>query len=144
MKDLMKRRRLAYDAGDAGNTDVDAGRPPRAAGCPEGSAGRRISPTVSADAIAEAQNALEAAQASGDYRFQSVGDLLRAALRAYAGGMRLTQPARGGRKKRHTFALPAELFDRYRDLPSRSRGVIIERALLSFLAQGFEKQGRDG
>ena len=90
--------------------------------------------------IAEARNALESAHTSGDYRFQSVGDLIRAALRAYSGGLRLTQQARSGRKKRHTVELPPELLEQYERLPSRSRGVIIERALLSFLAQGFERR----
>ncbi len=131
MKDLMKRRRPARDAGE------DEKPLPRARRDPGGSAGRRINPTVSAAVIAEARNALEAAQASGDYRYQSVADLIRAAFRAYGEGLRPTQQARGGRKKRHTVELPPELVERYERLPSRSRGVIIERALASFLVQGF-------
>lgn len=135
MKDLVKRRRLANDVGDA---EVDERPLPQRRRRPDASSGQRINPTVSTAVIAEAQNALEAARTSGDYRFQSVGDLIRAALRAYAGGLQLTQQARSGRKKRHTVELPPELLEQYERLPSRSRGVIIERALLSFLAQGFE------
>ncbi|MCP3957418.1 MAG: hypothetical protein GY719_06165 [bacterium] len=133
MKNLVSRRRLAYD------TVADEAPPPQSRPGAGASAGQRINPTVSAAVIAEARNALDAAHTSGDYRFQSVGDLIRAALRAHAEGLRLTQQARGGRKKRHTVELPAELLGHYEALPSRSRGVIIERALLSFLAQGFER-----
>ena len=97
---------------------------------------------MSTAAIAEAQNAVAAAQASGDYRHQSVADLIRGALRAYWSGMPLSQPARSGRKKRHTVQVPADLFARYNKLPSRSRGVIIERALLSYLARGLESGRR--
>lgn len=111
--------------------------PPAVAGGAGSEDSRRINPTVSVAAVAEAQNALEAAQASGDYRHQSVADVIRAALSAYAAGLALTQQARGGRKKRHTIELPADLFEQYQHLPSRSRGVIIERAVLSFLARGF-------
>ena len=93
---------------------------------------------MSAAAVAEARNGLEAAHAAGDYRYQSVADLIRAAVRAYADGLPLSQQARSGRKKRHTVELPAELCAQYDKLPSRSRGVIIERALLSFLARGLE------
>ncbi len=131
MKDLISTRRRPDNAGEkhvsVRSTAVASG----------GAGSRRVSPTVSADAIAQAQNALEAAQASGDYRHQSVADLVRAALRAYADGLALTQQATGGRSKRHTVELPEDLFALYVKLPSRSRGVIIERALLSFLARGF-------
>ncbi len=131
MKDLIsKRRRL----GSAGEKHVSLRR---AAGDSRGAGSRRVSPTVSTAAIAEAQNALEAAQASGDYRHQSVADLLRAALAAYVDGLTLTQQARSGRTKRHTVELSEKLFEQYAKLPSRSRGLIIERALLSFLARGL-------
>lgn len=136
MRDLVKRRRLAYDAADTGADEKPPWRAPRR---PSGSPGGRISPTLSRAAIAEAQNALSAAHTSGDYRHQSLADLIRAAFRAYGAGLRITQQARGGRKKRHTVELPAELFARYQRLPSRSRGVIIERALLSFLSQGLDR-----
>ena len=131
MKDLISKRKRSDSAGEK---HVSLRRP---AGDSGGTGCRRVSPTVSAAAIAEAQNALEAAQASGDYRLQSVADLIRAALGAYADGLTLTQQARGGRTKRHTVELPEELFEGYAKLPSRSRGVIIERALLSFLARGL-------
>ena len=52
---------------------------------------------------------------------------------------RLTQQARSRRKKRHSVALPPDSFEQYERLPSRSRGVFIERALLSFLAQGYSQ-----
>lgn len=136
MKDLVNRRRLATGAVDA---DSDERPPPRAPHRPRGVAGSRINPTVSAAAVTEAQNALASAHTSGDYRYESIGDLIRAALRAYGDGLLLTQQPRNGRKKRHTVELPAELFERYEGLPRRSRGVIIERALLSFLAQGFAR-----
>ena len=100
---------------------------------------RRINPTLSAAALAEARNALEAAHATGDYRHQSVADLIRAALAAYCGGrLALTQAARGGRKRRHTVELRGDLHVLYQKLPDRSRSLIIERALLSLLAGGFE------
>lgn len=132
MKDLIRGRRLSYDFGEKVET-ARSGRRARS------EIGQRINPTISTAAIAEAQNALEAAHASGDYRHQSIGDLLRAALRAYGEDLRLSEQARGGRKKRHTVELPADLVSRYLQLPSRSRGVILERALLSLLAQGFER-----
>ncbi len=132
MKDLVARRRLAYEVGEE-----DRPRAPARRGAP---AGQRVSPTVSASAIAEARNAVDAAHTGGDYRYQSVGDLIRAALRAYGEGMRLTQQTKGGRKTRHTVALAPELLERYLSLPSRSRGLIVERALLSFLAQGFDRR----
>ncbi len=130
MKNLIRRRRLDYevegsDAVGARSLPVDGAT--------------RINPTVSAAVISEAQNALEAAHTSGDYRYQSVGDLIRAALIAYGDGLRLTQQARNGRKKRHTVELPPELHKQYSRFPSRSRGVIVERALLAFLAQGYDK-----
>ncbi len=134
MKDLMRRRRLTYD----GDGEPGEAPPSPTQIRPAGSAGRRINPTVSTAVIAEARNALEAAHTSGDYRYQSVGDLIRAAFRAYGDGLRLTLQARPGSRKRHTVELPAELFERYQGLPSRSRGLILERALLAFLAQGFE------
>ena len=133
MKDLVWRRRLADDI-------VSGDEVPLAKPKPVGAKPRRINPTVSAAVIAEAQNALEAAQTSGDYRYQSVGDLIRAALEAYSDGLRLTQQARSGRKKRHTVELPPELFEQYMRLPSRSRGVIVERALLSFLVKGYGRR----
>ncbi len=131
MKELIRGRRLSYD-------HVEEVEAPRVESRPRGAAGRRINPTMSAAAIAQAQNALEAAYTAGDYRYQSVGDLIRAALRAYGKGLRLTEGMRSGRRKRHTVELPAELFEEYQKLPSRSRGVILERALLSLLARGFE------
>ncbi len=152
MKDLMKRRRIEPDAGDgepspspppARDRSMMSAEPrsappsPRRGG-PNGSAGRRINPALSTAAIAEARNALAAAQTSGDYRYQSVADLVRAALGAHAGGLRLTQQARNGKKKRHTVELPAELAEHYGSLPRLGRGVIIERALLSFLARGLD------
>ncbi len=131
MKDLISTRRRPDNAGEkhvsVRSTAVASG----------GAGSRRVSPTVSADASAQAQNALEAAQASGDYRHQSVADLLRAALAAYVDGLTLTQQARSGRTKRHTVELSEKLFEQYAKLPSRSRGLIIERALLSFLARGL-------
>ncbi len=133
MKDLVSARRRPQDGG---------GEPPSrrtAGGGGGGGDGHRISPTLSTAAIAAAQNAVEAAHASGDYRHQSVADLIRGALRAYWSGMPLSQPARSGRQKRHTVELPGDLFEQYEKLPSRSRGVIIERALLSLLARGFEE-----
>ncbi len=130
MKDLVRRRRLDHDA-ERGDP-VPQARPSVVAGKPH-----RVNPTVSAAVIAEAQNALEAAHTSGDYRYQSVSDLIRSALEAYGDGLRLTQQARSGRKKRHTIELPPELFEQYLRLPSRSRGVIVERALLSFLVKGY-------
>ena len=136
MKDLMYRRRLEYGVDDR---EPEPPPPPPARRPPAGSGGQRVSPTVSAAAIAEAQNALDAAHTSGDYRFQSVADLLRAALRAHAEGLRLTQQVKSGRRKRHTVELPTELLEHYGSLPSRSRGVIVERALLTFLARGFRK-----
>lgn len=137
MRDLIKRRRLDYD-----DVDAKAAQPPRVERCPGHPAGRRISPTVSTAVIAEARNALEAAHTSGDYRYQSIADLIRAAFRAYSDGLRLTQQARNGRKKRHTVELPPELLARYEALPNRSRGLIIERALLSFMARGFDRPGQ--
>lgn len=130
MKDLIAARRPSSDVGKK-----DESR--RGATSASGSGGQRINPTVSAAAIALAQNALEAAHASGDYRLQSIADLIREALRAYAAGLPLSQQAKSGRNKRHTVELPKDLFNQYQSLPSRSRGVIIERALLSFLARGF-------
>ena len=141
MKDLMKRRRPDRDAGERepqpppptnSSSIASAGRRSIA------SAGRRINPALSTTAIAEARNALAAAQTSGDYRYQSVADLLRAALGAHAGGLRLTQQARNGKKKRQTVELPAKLAEHYGTLPRLSRGVIIERALLSLLARGLD------
>ncbi len=132
MKDLIRGRRLSYDLDEEAQLARARRRPPATQ-----TAGQRISPTVSAAAIAEAQNALEAAHAAGDYRHQSVGDLIREALGAYGNGLRLSQQARSGRKKRHTVELSPELLERYRELPSRSRGVILERALLSLLARGL-------
>lgn len=130
MKDLVAARRLSYDVEDE--------RPaPRAIMGRSGT--RRINPTLSAGALAEARNALEAAHASGDYRHQSVADLIRAALGAYGDGrLALTQAVRGGRKRRHTVELSPGLYAVYEKLPDRSRGVIIERALLTILAAGFE------
>ncbi len=133
MKDLMKRRRPDRDAGER---EPQPPPPPKSSSIV--SAGRRINPALSTTAIAEARNALAAAQTSGDYRYQSVADLIRAALVAHAGGLRLTQQARSGKKKRHTVELPAELAEHYGSLPRLSRGVIIERALLSFLARGLD------
>ena len=149
MKDLVKRRRRTRDRGASEGpgepADSSPGRPralgaePRADGDGQTSrsVGCRINPTVSTAVIAEARNALEAAHTSGDYRYQSIGDLIRAALLAYSAGLQLTQQARGGRKKRHTVELQGELVKRYKALPNRSRGEILERALISFLAQGF-------
>ncbi len=131
MKELIKGRRLSYDLGE----EVVA---PRVESPPHSAAGRRVNPTLSAAAVAQAQEGRGAAYTAGDCRYQSVADLIRAALRAYGKGLRLTQRARSGRKKRHTVELPAELFEEYRKLPSRSRGVIVERALLSLLARGLE------
>lgn len=133
MKDLIRRRKPA-----GGDTRK---KPPTGSPGPE-VAKSRINPTVSADAIAEAQNALDAAHTTGDYRYQSIGDVIRAALAAYATGLDLVQQAKSGRKKRHTVELSPELFAHYQKLPSRSRGVIVERALLSFLAQGLGKSLR--
>ena len=140
MKDLLKRRQSDdASAGRERETTAPARRPQAVeAGRRVATPGQRISPTVSTAAIAEAENALEAAHTSGDYRFQSVGDLLRAALQAYATGLSLTQQAKSGARKRHTVELSPDLMEHYRKLPSRSRGKIIERALLSMLAQGFE------
>ena len=97
----------------------------------------RINPTLSVAAIAEAQNALDAAHASGDYHHQSLADLIRAALRAYSTGLSLTRERRDGRRKRHTVEVSGDLLEQYQKLPSRSRGVIIERALLTLLARGL-------
>ncbi len=130
MRDLVRSRRLSYAA--------DAEEPARGGRRSSESSGRRINPTLSTRALSEARNALEAAHASGDYRHQSVGDLIRAALGAYGSGLRLTEQARRGRKKRHTVELPVEIIEVYENLPARSRGVIIERALLSLLARGFD------
>lgn len=135
MKDLVRRRRLDQDAEGREPAQPTPSKPSVIDGEPH-----RINPTVSAAVIAEAQNALEAAHTSGDYRYQSVGDLIRSALEAYGEGLRLTQQARGGRKKRHTVELPHKLYAQYLRLPSRSRGVIVERALLSFLAHGCDKR----
>ncbi len=141
MKDLIRRRRLSYDL--AVETEPESPpadpRPPRTRSPQSGGSAHRVNPTLSAAALAEAQNALAAAHASGDYRHQSVADLLRAALQSYDSGLRLTRQARSGPTKRHTVELPAQLLESYRELPSRSRGVIIERALLSLLARGLDR-----
>ncbi len=129
MKDLVRARRRA-PGGRQEPEPVEAES--------DGSRGGRINPTLSLAAIAEAQNALDAAHASGDYHHQSLADLIRAALRAYSTGLALTRQSRDGRRRRHTVELPGDLIEQYRKLPSRSRGVIIERALLSLLARGLD------
>ncbi len=98
----------------------------------------RINPSLSVAASSQAQNAVSAAKTSGDYRFQSVSDVVRAALERYfAGSLSLTQQAKPGPKKRQTVQLSAEMMAEYQKLPTRSRGEIVERALLTFLGGGF-------
>ncbi len=130
MKDMIRSRRLSYEP--VAEESAGTRRGVRVNG------GRRVNPTLSARALIEARNALDAAHTSGDYRHQSVGDLIRAALGAYSCGLRLSEQVRHGLKKRHTVELTGEIIEVYEKLPARSRGVIIERALLSFLARGFD------
>jgi hypothetical protein len=97
-----------------------------------------ISFRVGEDLLSALHNAVASAKDGGDFRFQSVSDVFRAALVAYLDGMPLTVSLPDGiRKKATSCVLSDELKARYDTLPTRSRSQIIERSTRTFLKNGL-------
>ena len=100
-----------------------------------------ISPSLTQACVAQVENALEAMHNRGDYTYESVSAIFRAATLALLNGeLESAQEPLGGSKKRQPILLTEEDYERYEDRfqnNRKHRGVVIERATLTFLAQGL-------
>lgn len=79
------------------------------------------------------QNTIEAMHTGNDFAYTSVTDLIRAALKAYQGGMELTELDQAGKKKQTSIRVDNSLYKFYKSLPNQMRTKIIERAIRTFL-----------
>ena len=79
------------------------------------------------------QNMIISAHTAGDFTYSSVADIFRTALRAYKGGMQLTELEQAGKKRQTSIRVDEELHDFYRSWPSQLRTKILERVLRTFL-----------
>ena len=79
------------------------------------------------------QNTVEAMHTGNDYTYTSVTDIIRAALKAYQEGMKLTELVQPGKKKQTSIRIDDSLYKFYKSLPDQMRTKIIEKAIRTFL-----------
>ena len=100
-----------------------------------------VSPSLTQACVAQVAHALEGLHNRGNYTYESVPAIFRAATLALLDGELepVEEPLRGA-KKRQPILLTGEDYERYErrfQNNRRHRGVVIERATLTFLAQGL-------
>ncbi|MEM9447252.1 MAG: hypothetical protein AAGA75_01795 [Cyanobacteria bacterium P01_E01_bin.6] len=78
-------------------------------------------------------NMVNASHAAGDFRYTSVADVVREAIRSHKEGMPLTELAEKGRKRPTSIRVDQELLSHYNSWPKRLRTQILERVIRSYL-----------
>jgi len=78
-------------------------------------------------------NMVNASHAAGDFRYTSVADVIREAIRSHKEGMPLTELAEKGRKRPTSIRIDQELLSHYNSWPKRLRSQILERVIRSYL-----------
>ena len=68
-----------------------------------------------------------------DFTYTSVTDIIRAALKAYQGGMELTEIEQLGKKKQTSIRVNNSLFKFYKSLPDQLRTKILEKAIRTYI-----------
>ena len=79
------------------------------------------------------QNTLKAMHTGNDFTYTSVTDIIRAALKAYQGGMELTEIEQLGKKKQTSIRVNNSLFKFYKSLPDQLRTKILEKAIRTYI-----------
>ncbi|MEM7773823.1 MAG: hypothetical protein AAF327_25380 [Cyanobacteria bacterium P01_A01_bin.37] len=79
------------------------------------------------------QNMVMASHAAGDFRYTSVADVVREAIRSHKQGLPLTELAEKGRKRPTSIRIDQELLNHYKSWPKRLRSQILERVIRSYL-----------
>ena len=79
------------------------------------------------------QNTIKALHTGNDFTYTSVTDIIRAALKAYQDGMKLTELEQPGKKKQTSIRVDDSLYKFYKSLPNQLRTKIIERAIRTFI-----------
>jgi hypothetical protein len=83
------------------------------------------------------QNTLEAQHNQGDFTYNSVSDLIRAALEAYKNGLQLTELDQKGGKTSLKIRVDKDLKVFFDSLPGQMKSKITERAVRTFLKNQF-------
>jgi Arc/MetJ-type ribon-helix-helix transcriptional regulator len=83
------------------------------------------------------QNTLTAQHNQGDFTYNSVSDLIRAALEAYKNGMQLTELDQKGEKTSLKIRVDKDLKAFFDSLPGQMKSKITERAVRTFIKNGF-------
>ena len=81
------------------------------------------------------QNMIRSAHTAQDFTYTSLADFIRAALRAYKGGMVLTELDQSGPKMETSLRVERDLWLFYKSLPGRMRSKILERVIRTFMRQ---------
>lgn len=79
------------------------------------------------------QNTVTALHTGNDFTYTSVTDIIRAALKAYQEGMKLTEIERSGKKKQTSIRVDDSLYKFYKSLPNQLRTKIIEKVIRTYL-----------
>ena len=79
------------------------------------------------------QNMITSAHTAGDFTYKSPADYVRAALRAYKDGMKLTELDRSGEKVATSLRMDQDLWEFWRTLPDQLRSRLLERAIRTYM-----------
>jgi hypothetical protein len=90
------------------------------------------------------QNMIRSSHTAQDFTYTSLADFIRAALRAYKEGMKLTEQDQSGPKLETSLRVDRELWLFYKALPGRMRSKILERIIRTFMKQQSEAAGKGG
>jgi predicted DNA binding CopG/RHH family protein len=83
------------------------------------------------------KNIVISSKAGNDFRYSNVSHLIRSALEAYKNGMSLWANPIHDKKQNINLQISRELYNFYSSLPQGSRHEICERAINSYIKQGF-------